>query len=132
MRVNKRTESSEFILIMYWLQEDVGISIGIQVIKSIDMDAEKSFSRMTFRDKVSFCILCRAAEKRNGRAVSSNSTELFIGVSRRHVRHRTIEFNEKFFHSLRLQFCLLLVEGRSRRRVSIQAKEIQNLTAGAG
>ena len=48
MRVSKRAESSEFILIMYWLQEDVGISIGIQVIKGIDMDAEKPFSRMAF------------------------------------------------------------------------------------
>ncbi len=48
MRVSKRAESSEFILIMYWLQEDIGISIGIQVIKGIDMDAEKPFSRMAF------------------------------------------------------------------------------------
>lgn len=40
MRVSKRAESSEFILIMYWLQEDIGISIGIQVIKGIDMDAK--------------------------------------------------------------------------------------------
>lgn len=48
---------------MYWLQEDVGISIGIQVVKGIDMDAEKPFSRMTFRDKVSFCILCGRQKK---------------------------------------------------------------------
>ena len=41
-------ESSEFILIMYWLQEDVGISIGIQVIKGIDMDAEKTFRVVRF------------------------------------------------------------------------------------
>lgn len=76
MGIDKGIESGEFILLMHRLQEDVGISIGVQVVEGIDMNTEKTFGRVVSGNKVDFRITGRAAEKRGSGTIGSYTAEL--------------------------------------------------------
>lgn len=127
--VDHATESPEFILLMDGLEEGVGISMLLQVIEGIQVHAVESFSRMPLGNKIFRRGKGWPAEKSKGGAIGSKKAERGRLTSR---QERGIEAGENSFQSFRLKFCSLLVKGRSRWGIPVQAEEVEKLYPGRG
>ena len=120
--VDHATESPEFILLMDGLEEGVGISMLLQVIEGIQVHAVESFSRMPLGNKIFRRGKGWPAEKSKGGTIGSKEAERGRFPGR---QERGTEVGENSFQCFGLEFCPLLIEGRSRWGIPVQTEEIK-------